>query len=53
LDRITDVRSYMFTDRPLLAADPILAPWPTTADLQVTQIGAWMLPDQRTHPSGA
>jgi vancomycin aglycone glucosyltransferase len=47
LEPITDVRSYMFTDRPLLAADPVLAPWLTPADLQVKQTGAWMLPDRR------
>jgi vancomycin aglycone glucosyltransferase len=29
LDPVTDVRSHMFTDRPLLAADPTFAPWPT------------------------
>ena len=47
LDPVTDVRTYMFTDRPLLAADPILAPWPMPSELQVTQTGAWMLRDQR------
>ena len=47
LDPVADVRSHMFTDRPLLAADPTLAPWPTISELQVTQTGAWMLPDQR------
>ena len=47
LDPVSDVRSHMFTDRPLLAADPTLAPWPTPSDLQVTQTGAWMLSDQR------
>lgn len=25
---VDDVRSYVFTDRPLLAADPVLGPWP-------------------------
>ena len=47
LNPVSDVRSHMFTDRPLLAADPTLAPWPKPSDLQVTQTGAWMLPDQR------
>jgi vancomycin aglycone glucosyltransferase len=47
LGPITDVRTYMFTDRPLLAADPILAPWPAPSDLQVTQTGAWMMSDTR------
>ena len=30
---VSDVRSHIFTDRPWLAADPTLAPWPETADL--------------------
>lgn len=47
LGPVTDVRSYMFTERPLLAADPTLAPWPTPSELQVRQTGAWMLQDQR------
>jgi vancomycin aglycone glucosyltransferase len=44
---VTDVRSYMFTDRPWLAADPTLAPWPDPADQAVIQPGAWILPDER------
>jgi vancomycin aglycone glucosyltransferase len=44
---VADVRSYMFTDVPLLAADPTLAPWPTPSDLRVMATGAWILPDQR------
>ena len=44
---VTDVRSHIFTDRPWLAADPTLGPWPETADLDVFQTGAWILPDQR------
>lgn len=47
LARVDDVRSHMFTDTPWLAADPTLAPWPETADLDVFQTGAWILPDQR------
>jgi vancomycin aglycone glucosyltransferase len=38
----------MFTNRPLLAADPILAPWPTPSDLEVIQTGAWMIRDERS-----
>ncbi|MFG1802059.1 glycosyltransferase [Micromonospora carbonacea] len=45
-----DVRSHMFTDRPWLAADPALAPWPGPADLDVVQTGAWILPDERALP---
>jgi vancomycin aglycone glucosyltransferase len=49
LDAISDVRSYVFTDRPWLAADPILAPWPDPADT-VFQPGAWIVPDDRPLP---
>src|SRR5207253_2241830 len=44
---VTDVRRHIFTDRPWLAADPTLGPWHETADLDVFQTGAWILPDQR------
>jgi vancomycin aglycone glucosyltransferase len=44
---VSDVRSHMFADRPWLAADPTLAPWPDPADRAVFQTGAWILPDER------
>jgi vancomycin aglycone glucosyltransferase len=44
---IGDVRSYVVTDRPWLAADPTLGPWPDPADPAVFQPGAWILPDDR------
>ncbi|MFD8500105.1 glycosyltransferase [Amycolatopsis sp. NPDC059657] len=44
---VTDVRAHLFTDKPWLAADPVLAPWPPTDGLDVTQTGAWILPDER------
>jgi vancomycin aglycone glucosyltransferase len=44
---VDDVRSHMFTDKPWLAADPTLAPWPEPADPNVVQTGAWILPDER------
>ena len=44
---VSDVRSYIFADRPWLAADPILAPWPDPADQAVVQTGAWILSDER------
>jgi vancomycin aglycone glucosyltransferase len=47
---VGDVRSYMFTDRPWLAADPTLAPWPDPADQSVVQTGAWILADERPLP---
>ena len=34
-------------DRPWLAADPILCPWPGSPNLDVVQTGAWILPDER------
>jgi len=47
---VSDVRSHILTDRPWLAADPILAPWTETADLDVVQTGAWIPSDQRQLP---
>jgi vancomycin aglycone glucosyltransferase len=44
---VPDVRSLILTDRPWLAADQTLAPWPETADLDVVQTGAWIRSDQR------
>jgi vancomycin aglycone glucosyltransferase len=50
LPPISDVRSHVLTDRPWLAADPMLAPWPDPADQAVFQTGAWILPDERHLP---
>ncbi|MDQ2708090.1 MAG: glycosyltransferase [Actinomycetota bacterium] len=47
LEPIDDVRGHVFTDRPWLAADPTLGPWPESADLDVFHTGAWVLPDER------
>jgi vancomycin aglycone glucosyltransferase len=47
LDPVNDVRSHVITDRPLLAADPTLAPWPSPSELEVVQTGAWLMPDRR------
>jgi len=44
---VDDVRSHIFTDRPWLAADPALGPWPDPSDRAVFQTGAWILPDER------
>jgi vancomycin aglycone glucosyltransferase len=44
---VSDVRGYILTDQPWLAADPILAPWPDPTDQSVFQTGAWILPDER------
>jgi vancomycin aglycone glucosyltransferase len=43
---VADVRSHIFTDRPWLAADPTLAPWPEPEDQNVVQTGAWILPEE-------
>ena len=50
LDPVGDVLSHAFTDRPLLAADPVLAPWPAPSDLDVVQTGAWLVADERPLP---
>ena len=44
---IDDVRSYVLTDDPWLAADATLGPWPDARDDTVFQTGAWILPDER------
>jgi vancomycin aglycone glucosyltransferase len=50
LPAVDNVRDYVFTDHPWLAADPVLAPWRETADFDVVQTGAWILPDERPLP---
>ncbi|WP_106403012.1 glycosyltransferase [Actinocorallia populi] len=47
---VEDVRGHILTERPLLAADPVLAPWPGPADAGVVQTGAWILRDRRPLP---
>ncbi|MFH8841906.1 glycosyltransferase [Streptomyces sp. NPDC017868] len=51
LPPVDDVRDHVFTDRPWLAADPLLSPWPQPADLDVVQTGAWTRPDERPLPA--
>ncbi len=41
------MRDHILTDRPWLAADATLAPWPDPDDQAVFQTGAWILPDVR------
>lgn len=48
---VDDIRSYILTNRPWLAADPTLAPWPDPADEAVLQTGAWILPDASPLPA--
>jgi vancomycin aglycone glucosyltransferase len=51
LPRVDNVRDYVWTDRPWLAADPVLAPWRQPAKIDVVQTGAWILPDDRPLPA--
>ena len=51
LPPVDNVRDHVFTDRPWLAVDPILGPWPGSPDLDVVQTGAWILPDHRPLPA--
>lgn len=44
---VDSVRDHIFTNRPWLAADPSLAPWPGSPDLSVFQTGAWLIEDDR------
>ena len=47
LPPVDNVRDYIIGDHPWLAADPVLAPWPRRAGLDVVQTGAWILTDER------
>lgn len=47
---VGDLRSYAFTERPWLASDPTLGPWPQPAEIDVVQTGAWLLADERPLP---
>lgn len=51
LGPVADVRSHVLTDRPWLAADPVLAPWPGGDVDGVVVTGAWILPDERPLPA--
>lgn len=60
---VGDVRDHVLTDRPWLAADPALGPWPErgvgngdrsgdrSGGGDVFQTGAWLLPDERPLPA--
>jgi vancomycin aglycone glucosyltransferase len=48
LSPIDDVRSHVVGDAPWLAADPVIAPWPTRGDADAPfQSGAWLVRDDR------
>lgn len=51
LPPVDHFRDYVLTDRPWLAADPVLSPWQEPADLDVVQTGAWIRPDERPLPA--
>jgi vancomycin aglycone glucosyltransferase len=47
LPKVDNVRDHVFTNQPWLAADPVLAPWRPTENIDVVQTGAWILADER------
>ncbi|MFD9950410.1 glycosyltransferase [Nonomuraea sp. NPDC059023] len=51
LPPVDDVRAFIFTGHPWLAADPVLDPWRETEELGVVHTGAWILPDERPLPA--
>ncbi|MEH6419651.1 glycosyltransferase [Pseudomonas sp. CGJS7] len=51
LGPVKNVRDYVFTERPWLAADPVLSPWRPTELRDVWQSGAWVLHDERPLPA--
>jgi vancomycin aglycone glucosyltransferase len=50
LSPVSDVRAHILGERPWLAADETLAPWPEPNDSAVWQTGAWILDDDRALP---
>ncbi|GGP33604.1 glycosyltransferase [Streptomyces melanogenes] len=50
LPPVDNVRDYVFTDQPWLAADPTLCPSQGMTNLDLVQTGAWILPDDRPLP---
>ena len=50
LEPAAGVRDHIFTARPWLAADPVLAPAQPPAGMEVVQTGAWLLPDPAPLP---
>ncbi|WP_163510979.1 glycosyltransferase [Fodinicola acaciae] len=51
LPPLENVRDYVFTDAPWLAADALLCPSEGMTELDVQQTGAWILPDTRPLPA--
>lgn len=52
LPPVANLRDYVFTNQPWLAADPTLSPSAGMTNLDVQQTGAWILPDDRPLPDG-
>ncbi|MFF4341162.1 glycosyltransferase [Kitasatospora sp. NPDC001540] len=52
LPPVDNVRDHVFTERPWLAADPVLCPSAGMTELDPLQTGAWILPDTRPLPEG-
>jgi vancomycin aglycone glucosyltransferase len=50
LSPVDDAHGHIRTEDPWLAADPTLAPLPSTPGMQVLQTGAWILTDSRPLP---
>lgn len=50
LGPVVDVRGHVLTNRPWLATDPMLAPWPGGDVDGVVVTGVWILPDERPLP---
>lgn len=51
LPPVANARDHVFTDKPLLASDPVLWPWLPTELCDAVQTGAWILPDRRPLPA--
>jgi vancomycin aglycone glucosyltransferase len=48
---VESVYRHIITDRPWLAADPVIAPAPSTPGLQIVQTGAWLPIDDSALPA--
>lgn len=53
LPMVDNIRDHVFTSRPLLASDPVLAPFKplNSSNVDVVQTGAWLVRDERPLPS--
>lgn len=48
---VTDVQRYVVTERPWLAVDPVLAPAPKHAAMEIVETGAWFPHDETSLPA--